>query len=444
MTQAHAPHDPMQTTSGDATSGQTASYPPHDVADLGLVDEGVRRIEWAEREMPVLRLIRARFEQEKPLAGLRIGACLHVTTETANLMRTLKAGGAEVTLVASNPLSTKDDVAAALVAAYGISCYAIRGEDNQTYYRHLNAAADTHPHITMDDGCDLVALLHQHRPEQLGEVLAGTEETTTGVIRLKAMAADGALAFPVVAVNEAQTKHLFDNRYGTGQSTVDGLLRATNILLAGRRCVVAGYGWVGRGIASRLHGMGARVAVVEVDPVRAIEALMDGHQVMTAGDSAQWGEVFITATGNLNVFREEHFRVMRDGAMLANSGHFDAELELAALARLAEGHIREVRENVREYDLGEKKLYLLAEGRLVNLGAAEGHPAAVMDMSFAGQALSVEYVANNHASLDNTVHVVPADIDAHIARLKLEARGIFLEGMTEEQIRYTHSWDQGT
>ena len=444
MTQAPVPADPMQTTSGDATTGQTASYPPHDVADFGLVAEGVRRIEWAEREMPVLRLIRERFERERPLAGLRIGACLHVTTETANLMRTLKAGGAEVTLVASNPLSTKDDVAAALVAEYGISCYAVRGEDNETYYRHLNAAADTHPHITMDDGCDLVALLHQQRPEQLSEVLAGTEETTTGVIRLKAMANDGALAFPVVAVNEAQTKHLFDNRYGTGQSTVDGLLRATNILLAGRRCVVAGYGWVGRGIASRLSGMGARVAVVEVDPVRAIEALMDGHQVMTAGDAARWGEVFVTATGNLNVFREEHFRVMQDGAMLANSGHFDAELDLAALERLAEGHVREVRESVREYDLGEKRLYLLAEGRLVNLGAAEGHPAAVMDMSFAGQALSAEFVARNHETLDNRVHVVPADIDAEIARLKLEARGIFIEGMTEEQIRYTNSWQQGT
>jgi adenosylhomocysteinase len=434
----------MQHTSGDATPGQTVALPPHDVADLGLVDEGVRRIEWAEREMPVLRLIRERFEQEQPLKGLRIGACLHVTTETANLMRTLKAGGADVTLVASNPLSTKDDVAAALVAAYDISCYAIRGEDNETYYRHLNLAADTHPHITMDDGCDLVALLHQQRPEQLSEVLAGTEETTTGVIRLKAMAADGALSFPVMAVNEAQTKHLFDNRYGTGQSTVDGILRATNLLLAGRRCVVAGYGWVGRGIANRLNGMGALVTVVEVDPVRAIEALMDGHQVMTAADSARWGEIFVTATGNLNVFREEHFRVMHDGAMLANSGHFDAELELAALERLAEGHIREVRDNVREYDLGEKKLYLLAEGRLVNLGAAEGHPAAVMDMSFAGQALAAEFVARNHESLDKSVHVVPAEIDAEIARLKLEARGIFIEGMTEEQIKYTNSWDQGT
>ena len=444
MTESPTPDNPMQTTSGDASNGQTVSYPPHDVADFSLVDEGVRRIEWAEREMPVLRLIRERFEKEQPLAGLRIGACLHVTTETANLMRTLKAGGADVTLVASNPLSTKDDVAAALVAEYGISCYAIRGEDNETYYRHLNAAADTHPHITMDDGCDLVTLLHKERPEQLAEVLAGTEETTTGVIRLKAMVNDGALAFPVVAVNEAQTKHLFDNRYGTGQSTVDGILRATNLLLAGRRCVVAGYGWVGRGIANRLNGMGARVAVVEVDPVPAIEALMDGHQVMIAGDAAQWGEIFVTATGNLNVFREEHFRVMGDGAMLANSGHFDAELELAALERLAEGHIREVRENVQEYDLGEKKLYLLAEGRLVNLGAAEGHPAAVMDMSFAGQALAAEFVAGNHESLDNKVHVLPEDLDADIARLKLEARGIFIEGMTPEQIEYTNSWDQGT
>jgi len=444
MTDTPVTQHPMQTTSGDAANGQTASYPPHDVADFGLVAEGVRRIEWAEREMPVLRLIRERFEQEQPLAGLRVAACLHVTTETANLMRTLKAGGAEVTLVASNPLSTKDDVAAALVAEYGISCYAVRGEDNETYYQHLNAAADTHPHITMDDGCDLVALLHKERPGQLSEVLAGTEETTTGVIRLKAMSADDALAFPVLAVNEALTKHLFDNRYGTGQSTIDGILRATNYLLAGRRCVVAGYGWVGRGIANRLNGMGARVTVVEVDPVPAVEALMDSHQVMTAGDAAQWGEIFVTATGNLNVFREEHFRVMQDGAILSNSGHFDAELELSSLERLAEGHVREARENVREYDLGEKKLYLLAEGRLVNLGAAEGHPAAVMDMSFAGQALAAEYVAANHASLDNAVHVLPHELDQQIARLKLESRGIFIEGMTPEQVEYTNSWRQGT
>ena len=444
MTDSSAPTTPVKTTPGDATTGQTASLPPHDIADFSLADEGVRRIEWAEREMPVLRLIRERFALEQPLKGLRVGACLHVTTETANLMRTLAAGGAEVTLSASNPLSTKDDVAAALVARYGISTYAIRGEDNDTYYKHLNAVADTHPHITMDDGCDLVVLLHQERVGQLPEILAGTEETTTGVIRLKAMAKDGALAIPVVAVNEAQTKHLFDNRYGTGQSTVDGILRATNILLAGRRCVVAGYGWVGRGIANRLSGMGALVTVVEVDPVRAIEALMDGHQVMTAADAARWGEVFVTATGNINVFRGEHFRVMGDGAILVNSGHFDAELELSALDSLAEGRVREVRDGVREYDLGEKKLYLLAEGRLVNLGAAEGHPAAVMDMSFAGQALSVEYVAKQHEKLDNSVHVVPAELDSEIARLKLEARGIFIEAMTQEQVKYVNSWDQGT
>src|SRR5688572_18763409 len=436
--------DPMQPTHGDADPGQTDSLPAHDVTDLGLADEGIRRIEWAEREMPVLRLIRERFTRERPLAGLRIAACLHVTTETANLMRTLAAGGAEVALSASNPLSTKDDVAAALVSRYGISTYARRGEDRDTYYAHLNAIADLHPHITMDDGCDLVSLLHQERREQLSEVLAGTEETTTGVIRLKAMAADGALAFPVVAVNEAQTKHLFDNRYGTGQSTVDGILRATNMLIAGRKVVIAGYGWVGRGIASRFDGMGAQVAIVEVDPVRAIEALMDGHQVMNAADAARWGEILITATGNLNVFREEHFRVMRDGAVLANSGHFDAELELAALARLAEGHIREVRKDVQEYDLGAKKLFVVAEGRLVNLGAAEGHPAAVMDMSFAGQALSVEFVARNHAQLEDGVHVVPADLDREIARLKLEALGIRIDEMTEEQARYVRSWQHGT
>jgi adenosylhomocysteinase len=433
-----------QAISGDAAPGQTAALPPHDVTDLGLADEGVRRIAWAEREMPVLRLIRERFERERPLAGLRIGACLHVTTETANLMRTLAAGGAEVTLSASNPLSTKDDVAAALVARYGISTYARRGEDRDTYYRHLEAVADTHPHITMDDGCDLVSLLHKERPDQLREVLAGTEETTTGVIRLRAMAADGALAFPVVAVNEAQTKHLFDNRYGTGQSTVDGIVRATNILLAGRRVVVAGYGWVGRGIASRFDGMGSRVAVVEVDPVRAIEALMDGYDVMNAADAAAWGEVFITATGNLNVFRREHFTVMRDGAILANSGHFDAEIELRACSELAQGRIREVRQDVEEYDLGDRRIYVVAQGRLVNLGAAEGHPAAVMDMSFAGQALSAEHVAGHHGELSPQVYTVPAEIDREIARLKLEALGIRIDAMTPEQQRYSTSWQEGT
>ncbi|HEY8198410.1 MAG TPA: adenosylhomocysteinase [Candidatus Limnocylindrales bacterium] len=422
----------------------TAALPAHDVADLGLAAEGRRRIEWAEREMPVLRLIRERFTAEQPLADLRIGACLHVTTETANLMRTLKAGGAEVVLAASNPLSTKDDVAAALVADYGVAVYARRGEDRDTYYAHLDAVADTHPQLTMDDGCDLVSLLHSTRPTQVAEVLAGTEETTTGVVRLNAMAADGALGFPVIAVNEAQTKHLFDNRYGTGQSTLDGILRATNILIAGRRVVVAGYGWVGKGITSRFRGHGAHIAVVEIDPVRALEALMDGFEVMTVGQAAPWGEVFITATGNVNVFRREHFVAMRDGAILANSGHFDAELDLVALRELAEGHVREVRDNVQEFDLGPKRLNLIAEGRLVNLSAAEGHPAAVMDMSFANQALCVEYVARHHGDLGRQVYVVPEAIDAEVARLKLAALGITLDPMTAEQLRYVSSWQSGT
>jgi adenosylhomocysteinase len=435
----------MQTISGDAAPGQTDSLPPHDVTDLGLADEGVRRIEWAEREMPVLRRIRERFEREQPLAGIRIAACLHVTTETANLMRTLKAGGARVALAASNPLSTKDDVAAALVKAYGISTFARRGEDRETYYAHLNAVADTHPQLTMDDGCDLVSLLHKERQGQLSELYAGTEETTTGVIRLRAMAADGALRFPVVAVNEAKTKHLFDNRYGTGQSTVDGIVRATNILLAGRRVVVAGYGWVGRGIASRFAGMGSLVTIVEVDPIAAIEALMDGYQVMNAADAAAWGQVFITATGNLNVFRREHFVRMQDGAILANSGHFDAELELTALAELAGGRVREVRQNVQEYLLEDgRRLHVVAEGRLVNLGAAEGHPAAVMDMSFAGQALSAEYAVTRHAELTAGVHTLPAEVDREIARLKLEELGVRLDPMTAEQERYVNSWQEGT
>ncbi|MBA2382268.1 MAG: adenosylhomocysteinase [Chloroflexi bacterium] len=416
----------------------------HDVTDLGLATEGIRRIEWAEREMPVLRLIRERFEREQPLAGIRIGACLHVTTETANLMRTLKAGGAEVFLAASNPLSTKDDVAAALVAEYGIATYARRGEDRDTYYAHLNAIADTRPQITMDDGCDLVSLLHSERPDQVKEVLAGTEETTTGVIRLKAMAADNALGFPVVAVNEAQTKHLFDNRYGTGQSTIDGILRATNILLAGRNVVVAGYGWVGKGIASRMDGMGAHVAVIEVDPIRALEALMDGFRVMTVAEAAPWGQLFVTATGNVNVFRREHFAVMREGAVMANSGHFDAELDLKALREMAEGHVRDARENVQEFDIGGRKINLIAEGRLVNLGAAEGHPAAVMDMSFANQALSAEYVVQHHAELTPQVYVVPEAIDAEVARLKLAALGITLDEMTAEQKAYVSSWQHGT
>jgi adenosylhomocysteinase len=422
----------------------SGGLPAHDVTDLGLAPEGIRRIEWAEREMPVLRLIRERFTAERPLAGLRIGACLHVTSETANLMRTLKAAGADVILAASNPLSTQDDVAAALVAEYGIATYARRGEDRDTYYAHLNAVADTRPQLTMDDGCDLVSLLHQERPDQVKDVLAGTEETTTGVIRLRAMAADGALGYPVIAVNEALTKHLFDNRYGTGQSTVDGIVRATNLLIAGRNVAIAGYGWVGRGIASRMHGHGAHVAVIEVDPVRALEALMDGFQVMTAGGAAGWGDLFITATGNVNVFRREHFEVMKDGAVLANSGHFDAELDLTALRAMAEGHVREVRKDVQEFDLGGKRVHLIAEGRLVNLAAAEGHPAAVMDMSFANQALAAEYAAKHHAELGPQVYVVPEAIDAEVARLKLAAMGITLDAMTPEQVAYVASWRHGT
>ncbi len=422
----------------------STALPSHDVTDLGLADRGVRRIEWAEREMPVLRLIRERFARERPLAGIKVAACLHVTTETANLVRTLAAGGADVHVAASNPLSTQDDVAAALAARYGISTYARRGEDRDTYYRHLNAVADTHPQVTMDDGCDLVSLLHSERPAQVPEVMAGTEETTTGVIRLRAMAADGALRYPVVAVNEAETKHLFDNRYGTGQSTIDGILRATNILIAGRRTVVAGYGWVGKGISSRLKGFGAHVAVVEVNPVRALEALMDGFEVKTVDQAAPWGELFITATGNVNVFRREHFLAMPEGAIMANSGHFDAELDLKALRALAEGHVREVRENVQEFDLGNHKVHLIAEGRLVNLGAAEGHPAAVMDMSFANQALSAEYVVQHHAELEPTVYVVPEAIDREVARLKLAALGIVLDDMTDEQKAYVASWQSGT
>jgi adenosylhomocysteinase len=425
-------------------ASRSGASPAHDVTDLGRAAEGVRRVEWAEREMPVLRLIRERFAEERPLEGLRIGACLHVTSETANLMRTLKAGGADVVLAASNPLSTQDDVAAALVAEYGIATFARRGEDRDTYYQHLNAVADTRPQLTMDDGCDLVSLLHQERPAQVPDVLAGTEETTTGVIRLRAMAADGALGYPVIAVNEALTKHLFDNRYGTGQSTLDGILRATNLLIAGRNVVVAGYGWVGRGIASRMDGHGAHVAVIEVDPVRALEALMDGFQVMTVGQAAGWGDLFVTATGNINVFRREHFEAMKDGAVMANSGHFDAELDLAALRSMAEGHVREVRENVQEFDVGGKRLHLVAEGRLVNLGAAEGHPAAVMDMSFANQALAAEYAARHHGELEHQVYVVPEAIDAEVARLKLAAMGITLDAMTPEQAAYVASWRQGT
>lgn len=416
----------------------------HDVADLGLAELGRQRIEWADRDMPVLKQIRERFEKEKPLEGLRISACLHVTTETANLARTLKAGGADVVLVASNPLSTQDDVAASLVQDYGISTYAIKGEDDETYYAHLTAAIDHAPQITMDDGADVIGVLHGDRREMLDGIIGGTEETTTGVIRLKALEAEGKLAFPVVAVNEANTKHMFDNRYGTGQSTLDGLLRATNILIAGRKCVVGGYGWCGRGLASRLKGMGAHVIVIEVDPLAALEAVMDGFEVMTVADAAKEGDVFITATGNVHVLRREHFEHMKDGAIIANTGHFNVEIDIPGLDELADGS-REVRPYVQEYSLRNgRKVYLLAEGRLLNLSAAEGHPAAVMDMSFANQALSAEYMARNAASLENTVYVVPEDIDAEIARLKLYSMGVEIDALTEEQEKYLASWDQGT
>jgi adenosylhomocysteinase len=433
------------TTTVSAAAARTDGLPAHDVTDMSLASDGVKRIEWAEREMPVLRLIRQRFEQERPLEGLRIGACLHVTSETANLMRTLAAGGADVALCASNPLSTQDDVAAALVVEYGIPTYARRGVDRDGYYSHLNAVADTHPQMTMDDGCDLVSLLHQERPSDVANVLGGTEETTTGVIRLRAMAADGALRYPVVAVNEAKTKHFFDNRYGTGQSTVDGILRATNILIAGRRVVIAGYGWVGKGIAMRMKGMGAQVAIVEVDPIAAIEAVMDGFQVMPAIEAAPWGDLFVTATGNYHVFREEHFKLMKEGAIMANSGHFDDELDLNALDAMAAGQTRQIRRDLQEYCLdGKRRVYVLGEGRLVNLAAAEGHPAQVMDMSFANQALAAEYMAKHHAELEPRVYVVPDEMDREVARLKLESLGISIDTMTPEQLAYVNSWQSGT
>jgi adenosylhomocysteinase len=416
----------------------------HDVKDLGQAAEGVRRIEWAEREMPVLRAIRERFERERPLEGKRIAACLHVTSETANLMRTLKAGGALVALCASNPLSTQDDVAAALVDAYGISTYAIKGEDNETYYAHIEAACDTHPELTMDDGADVISFLHGKRPEQLSEVIAGTEETTTGVIRLKALEAEGKLAYPIIAVNAALTKHLFDNRYGTGQSTIDGVLRATNVLLAGRKVVVAGYGWCGRGIAMRAKGMGSHVIVTEVDPLKAIEAVMDGYEVLPMARAAEIGEVFITATGDKSVITCEHVDRMRDGAILANSGHFNVEIDIPAIRERARS-TREARQFVEEFEFADgRRVYLLAEGRLVNLSAAEGHPAQVMDMSFANQALASEYAVENKGKLEHKVYAVPEPIDKEIARLKLETMGVEIDRLTEEQERYLSSWSEGT
>jgi adenosylhomocysteinase len=415
-----------------------------DVKDMALAPEGVRRIEWADRNMPVLRAIRERFETEKPLAGYRVSACLHVTTETANLMRALQAGGADVVLCASNPLSTQDDVAAALVDNFDIATYAIKGEDNDSYYSHIDAAVDHRPHLTMDDGADVIGVLHKARREQLGDIVAGTEETTTGVIRLKALEREGKLGFPIIAVNEAKTKHLFDNRYGTGQSTIDGIVRATNVLLAGKTFVVAGYGWVGRGVAMRARGMGAHVVVTEVDAMRALEAVMDGFQVLPMASAASAGDVFCTATGDKNVITSDHFAVMKDGAILANTGHFNVEIEIPGLRSLSTG-TREARAFVEEFQLEDgRRIYLVADGRLVNLAAAEGHPAQVMDMSFANQALAAEYAVQNAASLERKVYVVPEEIDNEIARLKLATMGVEIDRLTEEQAKYLASWDEGT
>jgi adenosylhomocysteinase len=415
-----------------------------DIKDAKLAGDGQNLIDWAEREMPVLRLIRERFAKEQPLKGHKLAACLHVTSETANLMLTLKAGGADVALCASNPLSTNDAVAAALASTHGIKTYAIRGEDNDTYYQHIEAALDHHPAMTMDDGADLVSVLHKKREAQLSEVLGGTEETTTGVVRLKAMADRGVLRYPIIAVNEADTKHMFDNRYGTGQSTIDGIIRATNVLIAGKKFVIAGYGWVGRGLASRAKGHGADVIVTEVDAVKALEAVMDGFRVMTMEEAAGQGDIFVTVTGDVNVLDRHHFALMKDGVILANSGHFNSEINLKALDDIATG-VRQVRPSVQEYKLGDgRRLHVLAEGRLINLAAAEGHPAAVMDMSFANQALCAEYMARNAGKLEPRVYDVPDDIDAEVARLKLRSMGIAIDTLTEEQKRYLTSWEEGT
>ena len=416
----------------------------YDVKDKGLAAEGVLRIEWAAMEMPVLALIQKRFEKEKPLKGVRIGACLHVTSETASLMRTLAAGGAEVALCASNPLSTQDDVAAALVFEYGLPTYGIKGEDRDTYYRHMQSVIDFRPQITMDDGADVVGMLHTERKDAVAGVIGGTEETTTGVIRLKSMEKDGVLLYPIVAVNEALTKHLFDNRYGTGQSTLDGIIRATNRLIAGKIVVVVGYGWCGRGFAMRAKGHGADVVVLEVDPLRALEAVMDGFRVMPMAEAAPIGDIFVTATGDIHVIRGEHFEVMKDGAIVANTGHFNVEIDIPALQAMATA-TRRVREFVDEFSLPNgRNVYLLGEGRLINLAAAEGHPSSVMDMSFANQALSAEYMVKNADKLEKKVYVVPEDIDAEIARLKLAALGAGIDVLTPEQVQYLSSWDMGT
>ena len=418
----------------------------HDIKDRELADDGKRRIDWADRFMPVLRLIRQRFEQERPLEGVKLSACLHVTTETANLVRALKAGGAEVLLCASNPLSTQDDVAASLAIDDGIPVFAIKGEDTETYYQHINEAVNFQPVITMDDGADLVSRLHAEdaNPSYVENVLAGTEETTTGVIRLKSMAAEGVLKYPIIAVNDAKTKHFFDNRYGTGQSTLDGIIRATNLLIAGTTVVVAGYGWCGRGFADRARGLGANVIVTEVDPLNALEAVMDGFRVLPMVQAVTEADVVVTLTGNMHVLRREHFEAMKDGAIICNSGHFNVEINIPDLKDLST-EVRTTREFVEEYSLKEgRKLYLLGEGRLINLASAEGHPASVMDMSFANQALSAEYVVKNHEQMENLVYDVPEELDDSIAQLKLQALGVAIDDLTEEQQTYLNSWTMGT
>jgi adenosylhomocysteinase len=417
----------------------------YDIKDINQAEGGRRRIDWAEREMPVLRQIRERFQKEKPLQGIRMSACLHVTTETANLARTLHDGGADLVLTASNPLSTQDDVAAALVNMYEIPTFAIKGENNVTYYKHIAAALDHKPNITMDDGADLVSTIHKDRRELLSDIVGGTEETTTGVIRLRAMAADGMLNFPVIAVNDAMTKHFFDNRYGTGQSTIDGIIRATNVLLAGKRFIVAGYGWCGRGLASRARGMGALVIVTEVDPLKALEAVMDGFEVMPMEQAAKIGDIFCTVTGDINVIDRKHFEVMKDGAIVANSGHFNVEINIPSLAKMSKDEPKLVRPFVEQYETTDgRKINILGEGRLINLASAEGHPASVMDMSFANQALAAEYMVKNAASLEKRVYSVPPEIDAEIARLKLQAMGVNSDVLTDEQLKYLNSWEEVT
>jgi adenosylhomocysteinase len=416
----------------------------NDIKNPGLAEGGRYRIDWAEQEMPVLRQVRERFRKEQPLKGIRISACLHVTAETANLMRTLQAGGADVVLCASNPLSTQDDVAASLVLHDEIPVYAIKGEDRATYFKHIRAALDHKPHMTMDDGCDLVSEIHKNRTELIENIVGGTEETTTGVIRLRAMAANGVLKFPVLAVNDSATKHFFDNRYGTGQSTIDGIVRATNVLLAGKTFVVAGYGWCGRGLASRARGMGANVVVTEVDPLKALEAVMDGYTVLPMHEAAKVGDVFCTVTGDLHVLDQHHFAVMKDGAILANSGHFDVEINIPALEAMSTGKKR-VREFVDQYTLNDgRRINLLGEGRLINLASAEGHPASVMDMSFANQALGAEYMLRNAAKLEKQVYTIPEEVDREIARLKLQAMGVTIDTLTPEQEKYLSSWEEGT